>query len=48
MVEEIAKVEKEERRARLKTRMLWVLISIDVLLFVYIVVQIILLLTSLK
>ena len=48
MVEEIAKVEKEERRARLKTRMLWVLIGIDVLLLVYIVVQIVLLLTSLK
>lgn len=46
MVEEIAQAEKEERKARLKTRMLWVLIGIDVLLFVYIVIEIILLLTS--
>ena len=48
MLEEIAQVEKEERRARLKTRMLCVLIGIDVLLFVYIVVEIILLLTSMS
>ena len=48
MVKEISQVEKEERRARLKTRMLWVLIGVDLLLFVYIIVEIILLLTSLS
>ena len=34
-MEELAQAEKEARRARLKTRMLWVLIVLDVLLFGY-------------
>ena len=47
MVEELAQVEKEARRARLKTRMLWVLIGLDILLFGYAVVEIVLLVISL-
>ena len=41
MVEELEKAEKEERKARLKTRMLWVIIVLDVLLFGYTVYEII-------
>ena len=41
MVEELEKAEKEERKARLKTRMLWVIIVLDVLLFGYAVYEII-------
>lgn len=41
MVEELQQVEKEERRARLKARMLWVIIAIDILLFGYAVYEII-------
>ena len=32
MVEELAKTEKEARKARLKTRMLWLVIILDILL----------------
>lgn len=41
MVEELEEAEKEARRARLKTRMLWVIIIADVLLFGYAVYEII-------
>ena len=41
MVEELQQVEKEERRARLKTRMLWAIIVLDILLFGYAVYEII-------
>ena len=41
MVEELQQVEKEERRARLKTRMLWIIIILDILLFGYAVYEII-------
>ena len=47
MVEELAQAEKEARRARLKTRMLWVVIVIDVLLFGYAIYEIISLIISL-
>ena len=45
-MEELAQAEKEARRARLKTRMLWVLIVLDVLLFGYAVYEIITLVLS--
>lgn len=41
MVEELEQAEKEARKARAKTRMLWVLIVLDVLLFGYAVYEII-------
>ena len=41
MVEELEQVEKEVRRVRRKNRMLWVLISVDVILFGYTVFEII-------
>lgn len=44
MVEELAKTEKEARKARLKTRMLWLIIVLDILLFGYAVYEIIALL----
>ena len=47
MVEELAQAEKEARRARLKTRMLWVVIVLDVLLFGYAIYEIISLIISL-
>ena len=47
MVEELAQAEKEARRARLKTRMLWVVIILDVLLFGYAIYEIIALIVSL-
>ena len=48
MVEELEKAEKEERKARLKTRLLWVLIVLDILLFGYAVYEIIALIVSLS
>ena len=46
MVEELQQVEKEERRARLKTRMLWIIIVLDILLFGYAIYEIIYLVLS--
>ena len=46
-MEELAQAEKEARKARLKSRMLWVLIIADVLLFGYAVYEIIALSISL-
>ena len=46
MVEELAKTEKEARKARLKTRMLWLIIVVDILLFGYAIYEIIALLIS--
>ena len=48
MVEELEKAEKEARKARLKTRLLWVLIVLDILLFGYAVYEIIQLIVSLS
>ena len=44
MVEELAKTEKEARKARLKTRMLWLIIILDILLFGYAIYEIVALL----
>ena len=41
MVEELEQAEKEARKARLKTRMLWVIIILDILLFGYAIYEII-------
>ena len=46
MVEELQQVEKEERRARLKTRMLWIIIILDILLFGYAIYEIVYLVLS--
>ena len=46
-VEELAEAEKEQRKARIKTRMLWVLIGLDVILLVYAIIEIVLLVISL-
>ena len=46
MVAELEQAEKEERRARLKTRLLWVIIIADILLFGYAVYEIIALVIS--
>ena len=47
MVEELAQAEKEARKARRKTRMLYVLIALDVILLGYAVFEIISLVISL-
>lgn len=47
MVEELSQVEKEQRKARVKTRLLWVLIGLDIILFVYAIIEIVLLIISL-
>ena len=46
MVEELEQAEKEERKARLKTRLLWIIIIADILLFGYAVYEIIALVVS--
>lgn len=46
MVEELEQAEREERRARLKTRFLWVVIIADILLFGYAIYEIIALVIS--
>lgn len=46
MVEELQQAEKEERRARLKTRMLWIIVILDILLFGYAIYEIIYLVLS--
>ena len=46
MVEELEQAEREERKARLKTRLLWVIIIADILLFGYAVYEIIALVIS--
>ena len=46
-MEELAQAEKEARKARLKTRMLWVVTILDLLLFGYAVYEIISLIVSL-
>ena len=46
MVEEIAQAEREARKARLRTRMLWIIIILDILLFGYAVYEIIALIVS--
>ena len=47
MVEELAQAEKEERKARRKTRMLYVLIGLDILLFIYALIEVVMLVVSL-
>ena len=46
-VEELAQAEKEQRRQRIKTRMLYILVGIDVLLLGYAIFEIISLVVSL-
>ena len=46
-VKELAQLEKEERKARRKTRMLRVLIGLDILLLVYALIEIVMLIVSL-
>ena len=46
MVEELEQAEKEERKARLKTRLLWIIIIADILLFGYAIYEIIALVVS--
>ena len=41
MVEEVSKVEKEERRKRRNTRLLWLIIALDIILFGYVAYEII-------
>ena len=41
MVEELEQAEKEEQRAKTKTRFLWAIIIADILLFSYAVYEII-------
>lgn len=48
MVEELAQAEKEARKARRKTRMLYVLIAIDVILLGYAIYEIISLIITLS
>ncbi len=48
MVEELAQAEKEARKARRKTRMLYVLIAIDVILLGYAIYEIISLVITLS
>lgn len=47
MVEELAQIEKEARKNRRKTRMLYVLIGLDVILLGYAIFEIIALVVSL-
>ena len=47
MVEELAQAEKEQRKARIKARMLYVLVGIDILLLGYAIFEIISLVVSL-
>lgn len=47
MVEETALIEKEERKARRNTRLLWVIIILDILLFGYIAYEVVRLVISL-
>lgn len=46
-VEELVEAEKEQRKARIKTRMLYVLVGIDVLLLGYAIFEIVSLAVSL-
>ena len=46
-VEELAQAEKEQRKQRVKTRMLYILVGIDVLLLGYAIFEIISLVVSL-
>ena len=41
MIEEVTDNEKEVRKARVKTRMLWVIIVLDILLFGYLAYEIV-------
>lgn len=47
MIEEVTDSEKEARKARVKTRLLWVIIVLDILLFGYIAYEIVMLLVTL-
>ena len=47
MVEELAKTEKEARKARVKTRFLWVMIIINLLLFAYAAYEIVMIVINL-
>lgn len=47
MIEEVIDSEKDARKARLKTRFLWILIVLDVILFGYAAYEIIMIILSL-
>jgi len=47
MIEEVLDAEKEARKARLKTRFLWILISLNIILFGYAAYEIIMIIISL-
>ncbi len=47
MIEEVIDSEKDARKARLKTRFLWILIVLDVILFGYAAYEIIMIVLSL-
>jgi len=47
MVTEVVQTEKEERKIRRKNRMLWVIISLDIVLFLYVAYEVIRLIISL-
>lgn len=47
MVTEVVQTEKEERKARQKIRMLWVIITLDILVFAYVAYEIVMLAISL-
>ena len=41
MIEEVVNSEKAQRKARLKTRLLWIVIALDILVFIYAAYEII-------
>lgn len=47
MVEEVSKAEKIERKKRRNTRLLWVIIALDIILFGYVAYEIIALIIKL-
>ena len=47
MIEEVVDSEKEARKARIKTRFLWVIIILDLLLFGYAAYEIVMILINL-
>lgn len=47
MIEEVIDSEKDARKARLKTRFLWILIILDLILFGYVAYEVIQIVVSL-
>ncbi|HHT67398.1 MAG TPA: hypothetical protein GX010_04195 [Erysipelotrichaceae bacterium] len=48
MIEEVAQVEKNTRKIRFKNRMLWFLISLNLILFGYLVYEIVMIIITLS